>query len=254
MNRKHSAAHKAAVVHAVLELGMTYKQAAALARAGELKVAGSRKRMGAFEIADSTVKGYVHRHRRKGLRAQTADEPADDKPADDAPPQHDDGPEPGSFLDSLPDEQEEDRGGRNYTPEVALEKTIAARVSLPPEPPAERDEFAERIVAQTQAIADKAKADAEALGFMARLRAVVLELADSRLVLGAGGAESNPNEQRHNPHDRRRPSRMSLEPWAHCDPPPIGSVHYHAIPERTCRTCGQPFMPVRKDQTYCRLW
>ena len=26
------------------------------------------------------------------------------------------------------------------------------------------------------------------------------------------------------------------------------------IPERTCRTCGQPFMPIRKDQNYCRPW
>ena len=26
------------------------------------------------------------------------------------------------------------------------------------------------------------------------------------------------------------------------------------IPERTCRTCGQPFMPARKDQNYCRTW
>ena len=24
------------------------------------------------------------------------------------------------------------------------------------------------------------------------------------------------------------------------------------IPERTCRTCGQRFIPVRKDQNYCR--
>jgi len=24
------------------------------------------------------------------------------------------------------------------------------------------------------------------------------------------------------------------------------------IPERTCLTCGQPFIPVRKDQNYCR--
>ena len=27
-----------------------------------------------------------------------------------------------------------------------------------------------------------------------------------------------------------------------------------AIPERTCRTCGQTFMPVREDQRYCRTW
>ena len=26
------------------------------------------------------------------------------------------------------------------------------------------------------------------------------------------------------------------------------------IPERTCRTCGQRFIPVRKDQNYCRTW
>ena len=26
------------------------------------------------------------------------------------------------------------------------------------------------------------------------------------------------------------------------------------LPERTCRTCGQPFIPVRKDQNYCRTW
>ena len=26
------------------------------------------------------------------------------------------------------------------------------------------------------------------------------------------------------------------------------------IPERTCRTCGETFLPVRKDQHYCRSW
>ena len=26
------------------------------------------------------------------------------------------------------------------------------------------------------------------------------------------------------------------------------------IPERTCRTCGETFIPVRKDQNYCRTW
>jgi hypothetical protein len=26
------------------------------------------------------------------------------------------------------------------------------------------------------------------------------------------------------------------------------------IPERTCRTCGETFIPVRKDQNYCRPW
>ena len=26
------------------------------------------------------------------------------------------------------------------------------------------------------------------------------------------------------------------------------------LPERTCRTCGQPLMPVRKAQNYCRPW
>jgi hypothetical protein len=26
------------------------------------------------------------------------------------------------------------------------------------------------------------------------------------------------------------------------------------IPERTCRTCGEPFIPVRRDQNYCRPW
>ena len=26
------------------------------------------------------------------------------------------------------------------------------------------------------------------------------------------------------------------------------------LPERTCRTCGQRFTPVRKDQNYCRPW
>ena len=27
-----------------------------------------------------------------------------------------------------------------------------------------------------------------------------------------------------------------------------------AVPERTCRTCGQTFMPGRKNQNYCRPW
>jgi hypothetical protein len=26
------------------------------------------------------------------------------------------------------------------------------------------------------------------------------------------------------------------------------------IPERTCRTCGQTFTPVRRNQNYCRPW
>jgi hypothetical protein len=58
-DRKHSKAMRAAVVYAVEEVRLTPNQVVALAAAGELKAAGGRNRLEAFEIADSTIKHYV---------------------------------------------------------------------------------------------------------------------------------------------------------------------------------------------------
>jgi hypothetical protein len=110
-DRKHPAAVKAAVVYAVEELGLTAKQVAALAAAGELRAARSPNRLEAFKIADSTVKNYVHLARRRGRRAQQNGAADREQPPDTAiPPDLADPepePKPGGLLDRLVKQENE---------------------------------------------------------------------------------------------------------------------------------------------------
>lgn len=114
-NRNHSKAMRAAVVYAVEEMGLTPKQVVALAAAGELKAAGGRNRLEAFEIADSTVKHYIYLARRRDCRATSnggmEHEHEHEQPPDGGvPPRQDDPePEPSSFMRMLMHGEERDQ-------------------------------------------------------------------------------------------------------------------------------------------------
>jgi hypothetical protein len=114
-DRKHSDALKAAVVAAYEEQGLTAEQIITLAAAGQLRAAGKRERLRPVEIAESTIRNYVHLHRRRLRR--TASNGAHDL--------EDDGPVPNEQVTVLDEPDTDTLLGELLGSEADFEQAVA---------------------------------------------------------------------------------------------------------------------------------